>query len=98
MSIIEKTPSGPAWEIAKLFPDQGHWTEDDYLAVTKNFRGLVELVGGYIEVLPMPTASHQNIVVYFLTLLRAFISPRKLGYALPAPFRIHLGENKCREP
>jgi Uma2 family endonuclease len=101
MSVLDTSPpkaSGPAWEIARLFPDQGSWTEHDYLSLTENIKSLVELVDGCIEVLPMPKASHQNIVVYLLTMLRAFVSTHKLGYVLPAPFRIHLGENTFREP
>src|SRR5438105_14514202 len=31
----------PAWEVALLFPDQGEWSEDDYLWLTDHTRCLV---------------------------------------------------------
>ena len=31
-------PSGPTWEIAHLFPTQGHWSEEEYLALETNRR------------------------------------------------------------
>ncbi len=40
----------PAWEVAHLFPAQGHWSEEEYLALNTN--RLVEFDQGVIEVLP----------------------------------------------
>ena len=32
-------PGGPTWEVAYLFPAQGQWTEEEYLALTsRQFR------------------------------------------------------------
>ena len=45
----------PAWAVALLFPDQGEWSEDDYLWLTDHTRCLVEFTDGHVEVLPMPT-------------------------------------------
>src|SRR5437016_1271126 len=42
----------PAWDIARLFPAQGHWSEDEYLALNGNH--LVEFSDGRIAVLPLP--------------------------------------------
>lgn len=101
MSVAHSSPpqvSGPAWDVARLFPDQGYWGEGDYLWLTENVRYAVELVDGVVEVLPMPTASHQNIVIFLFTMLRAYIASRKLGYALQSPFRVRLGPNHFREP
>ena len=58
------TGKGPAWEIATLFPDQGQWDEWDYLALDTN--RLVEFADGYVEVLPMPTELHQDLVLFLL--------------------------------
>jgi Uma2 family endonuclease len=88
--------SGPAWDIARLFPDQGAWDESDYLALSTNH--LVEFSDGVVEVLPMPTMPHQLIVQYLSNLLLAFTSPRGLGRVLFAPLRVRLRENKYREP
>lgn len=34
--------AGPAWEVARLFPDQGHWGEADYLELTEHTRRIVD--------------------------------------------------------
>jgi len=86
----------PAWEIALLFPRQGQWTEDEYLALDTN--RLVELSDGRIEVLPTPPPFHQRIVTYVLELLRAFVVAGKLGEVLPAPLPVRLWPGKLREP
>jgi Uma2 family endonuclease len=86
----------PALDIARLFPDQGYWSEDDYLELDTNH--LVEFTDGYIEVLPMPTTSLQRIVAYLYNLVLAFITPRQLGTVLFAPLRVRLRSGKFREP
>ncbi|MDB5333564.1 MAG: hypothetical protein JWP03_4715 [Phycisphaerales bacterium] len=91
-----KPSSEPAWAIAKLYPDQGYWSDRDYLSLDTNH--LVEFTHGYVEVLPMPTQRHQLIVVFLFDALRAFIGARKLGRALIAPLRVRLEPGKYREP
>jgi len=79
-----------------LFPLQGQWTEEDYLALDSN--RMIELVDGCLEVLPMPTLSHQFIVRFLFRLLDAFVCTRKLGQVAFAPCPIHLGPRNYREP
>src|SRR5215212_6946120 len=86
----------PVWEIAKLFPNQGEWSEEDYLALDTNY--LVEFTNGYVEVLPMPTIPHQQIVLFLYRMLWAFAKERKLGEVLAAPLRVRLRPRKYREP
>jgi Uma2 family endonuclease len=88
--------SGPAWDVARLFPDQGCWTEEDYLELDTN--RLVELSNGKLEVLAMPTRSHQFIVAFLYTALSGFITARQLGKALFAPYRVRLWKGVFREP
>jgi len=88
--------SGPAWEIARLFPHQGQWSDTDYLSLNSN--QLVELSDGYVEVLPMPKTSHQRIVCFLFQALLSFVSARHLGEVLFAPLRVRLREGKYREP
>ena len=90
--------TGPAWEIAHLWPDQGQWSDDDYLALTHDGNHPVELSDGSIEVLPMPTTSHQRIVRFLAAALLAFVSPRRFGEVLFAPLRVRLRPGKFREP
>lgn len=95
-STTGHTPGEPAWEIARLFPDQGSWTEADYLDFDTN--QLVEFSEGAVEVLPMPTFTHQLIVFYLGEMLKSFASAGQLGVSVVAPFRIRLREGKYREP
>lgn len=86
----------PTWEIAELYPNQGDWSEDDYLALDVN--RLIEFSDGCLEVLPMPTTTHQLIATFLYRLLEAFASARGLGLPLVAPLKIRLWEEKYREP
>lgn len=94
-SLMERTEE-PTWDIAKLFPNQGEWDEDDYLALDTNH--LVEFTNGYIEVLPMPTIPHQRLVFFFHRMLWAFVIEHQLGEVLAAPLRVRLRPRKYREP
>jgi len=86
----------PTWEIAHLYPNQGAWTDDEYLALNSN--RLVEFSDGVLEVLPMPTEQHQLIVLFLYRVLFAFVTARQLGTVLTAPLRVRLWEGKFREP
>lgn len=84
----------PAWQIAELFPPQGEWSEQEYLALKTN--RLVEFDNGNIEVLPVPTKTHQLIVLFLRDLLVAFLAGR--GLVLVAPYRLRIPGRKYREP
>ncbi len=86
----------PAWDIALLFPPQGEWSEEDYLELDTNH--LVEFSDGSIEVLPMPTTTHQLIVAYLYEVLKEYVKARSLGTMLFAPLRVRLRAGKFREP
>ena len=88
----------PVWELARVFPGQGCWTEEEYLALDRAENMLIELTDGYVEVLPMPTREHQRIVICLLRALLAFVEPRKLGEALCAPLPLKLRKQMWREP
>jgi Uma2 family endonuclease len=90
-------PGEPVWEIAELFPEQGSWTEQEYLALQTNH--LVEFDNGTIQMLPLPTKTHQLILQFFYKLLEAFVAAHKLGgTALVAPYRLRVPKGKFREP
>src|SRR5947209_6819180 len=86
----------PAWEVALLFPNQGHWTEGEYLALDTN--RLVELSDGCLEVLPTPTIFHQLIVEFLYARLKAFAAAHGPGMVLFAPLPVRLWAGKFREP
>src|SRR5215469_2947635 len=86
----------PAWDIALLFPPQGDWTEEEYLALNTNH--LVEFVDGFLEFPPMPTMSHQEIVLFLCQMLRTFATATGIGKALMAPLPVRLWSGRFREP
>lgn len=86
----------PTWEIAQLFPMQGNWSEADYLELNGNH--LLEFSHGRLEVLPMPTTTHQLIVCHLYALLDAFLTVAALGTVVVAPLRVRLWRGKFREP
>lgn len=85
----------PTWEMALLYPDQGSWSEDDYLALDAGRH--VEFSQGSVEFQPMPDEKHQAIVCFFVQALKAF-ARRRGGRATMAPFPMRLWEEKYREP
>lgn len=95
-SSVPSPPGGPAWQVALLFPDQGAWSEEDYLAL--DCGRLVEFEDGCIEVLPMPTLLHQLMVDFLHAALKAFVVERGLGMAFFAPVPVRLRPGKYREP
>lgn len=88
--------SEPVWDLAELFPHQGAWSEEDYLELETN--RLIEYSHGRLEVLPMPTESHQDIVLFLYEMLKAFLQRLTLGKVLIAPLRVRLWPGKYREP
>lgn len=98
-AIAESRPShrgDPTWEIAGLYPRQGAWTEDEYLALNAN--QLIEFSDGVLEFLPMPTLAHQNIVVFLFQLLASHVESRNLGKVVFAPLPVKLFKGRYREP
>ena len=88
----------PAWEIAQLFPNQGDWSEGEYLDLVHRTNHLLELIDGRIVVLDMPKRSHQRIVLFLRDVLLAFVGPRGLGEVLVAGYPVRLRPRKFREP
>ena len=80
-----------------LLPLRGLWTEEQYLALTDQTNHLIEFTDGRIEVLPMPTSSHQVILLLLYDLFRAVVS-RNGGKVLVAPLRLRVRPGKVREP
>jgi Uma2 family endonuclease len=102
MDPVYETPTGtssvfggPTWEIAHLFPTQGHWTEASFLDLPVPHR--FELSEGRLEALPMPTWVHALIVQYLSGSLDHFALSRKLGRAAPAPLYVRLWDDQIRQ-
>jgi Uma2 family endonuclease len=80
------------WEI---LPQQGEWTQEQYLAITDTQRH-VEYTDGDLEFLPMPTDKHQSILEFLFVLLQAFVKPR--GKVHVSGLRLQIREGMFREP
>jgi Uma2 family endonuclease len=86
----------PTWEIARLFPDQGEWSEADYLELTPHRR--IEYVDGCLEFLPVPTKTHAEVLQFLFRLLDDFVRSRKLGDVFVAGYRVRIRPGVYREP
>jgi Uma2 family endonuclease len=102
MSISASTeadpPREPAWDIARLWPDQGTWSVDDYLELTNSTNQRVELDDGNIEVLAMPTEAHEAIVQFLFLALHGFVTPEKIGRVFFTGIRVRSCDTKFRMP
>jgi Uma2 family endonuclease len=85
----------PTWQVAYLFPAQGAWSEEEYLAL--NTTRLVEFSHGRLEVLSTPSDKHQAIVGFLFTVFLGVV--QQMGGAVRfAPLRLRLWPGKIREP
>ena len=96
VQLLTQQEAEPIWDIARLFPAQGFMDVDEYLALDTNH--LVEFSHGHLEVLPMPSLSHQLIVQFLYDFLKWFNVENKLGTVLFAPMSVLLWPGKYREP
>jgi Uma2 family endonuclease len=83
--------------LLEVLPNQGRWSEDEYLWLTDHTNRLVEFTDGYIEVLPMPTDRHQTVLQFLLFALNAFVEPLG-GTVRFCGLRLRIRKNKFREP
>ena len=87
----------PTWEMALFYPQQGEWTEEDYLSLDTNW--FVEFDNGCVEVLAMPLVPHQLLADFLVEKLKAYVASRRLrGRAMFGPVKVRLRRRKYREP
>src|SRR5688572_14001491 len=84
-------------EVARLFPRQGQWTEEDYFALPERTR-IIELSDGKLVVPDMATFSHQYAVGELFALLRSHVREHRSGTVAMAPLRVRLWPGQIREP
>jgi Uma2 family endonuclease len=101
MSSIPATPSHEpeyAWEIATLYPEQGEWSEEEYLELTDHHNRRIEYTEGRLEFLPMPTEVHESLVQFLFLALYHFVDQRKLGKVYSNGIRLRAASRKYRLP
>jgi Uma2 family endonuclease len=98
MTAVAKLRSPKAFKnlVLDLLPDQGQWSEEEYLWLTDHTPRLVEFTDGYLEPLPMPTDKHQCLLQFLFLVFRAFVDPP--GKVQFATLRLRLRSGKIREP
>jgi Uma2 family endonuclease len=99
-SLNSSTTTGPeyAWEVATLYPAQGDWSEEAYLALTDSTNRRIEFVDGWLEFLPMPTEVHQILVRFLFRALDRFVDARKIGEVHFSGLRVRVRPRKIRQP
>lgn len=83
--------------LLELLPQQGDLSEYDYLWITDHGNRLIEFTDGYVEVLPIPTRSHQLLLRFLLSLFEGVVESAG-GIVLFAPLRVQLRSGKFCEP
>ena len=83
--------------LCDVLPPQGAWSDDAYLWLTDHSNRLIEFTDGCIEELPVPTFTHQSILLFLYDLLRAYLKPRG-GVVMVAALRLRVRPGKFREP
>jgi Uma2 family endonuclease len=86
----------PTWEIARLFPPQGMWSEEEFFALSDNHG--IEFADGRLDFLPMPTIYHQLIMQFLYEELKAFVKARRLGIVVISGYKARVQRRKYREP
>jgi Uma2 family endonuclease len=84
-------------KVARLFPRQGEWTEDDYFSLPESNK-IVELSEGRLIISPSPTDRHQEILLSLLILFANYVKSHRLGVVRCSPLDVRLYEGVVREP
>lgn len=84
-------------EAARALSLDGCMSEHAYLCLTDRCNRLVEFSDGRIEELPLPTDSHQSVLLFLYRLFDQHVRPAG-GVVLVAPLRLRIGEGRFREP
>jgi Uma2 family endonuclease len=96
-SAVRASPAHQKKALLELLPDQGAWSDEQYLWLTDHTNRLVEFSDGFVEVLPMPTDRHQSLLKYLFLAFHGFLAPLG-GNVQFAALRLRLRAGKFREP
>ena len=91
-------PGSPPWVIATLYPNQGHWTEGEYLDLSERTNRLIEMSGGCVEVLDLPTRKHQWILRVFARALESYFAAPGRGDFYSAGYPLRMADGTFRQP
>ena len=83
--------------LCDILPRQGCWSDEAYLWLTDHGRRLIEFTDGRIEELPVPTSTHQAVLLFLYRLFHDYFRPRG-GVVMVSGLRMRIREGKFREP
>ena len=95
--MADQDPHVHVMEVARLFPPQGRWTEEDYFGLPDVQRTL-ELVDGHLIIPAPPSPEHQQIAMALAFALEQFAEQNDLGEVLMGPFSARLRPGLIRQP
>jgi len=84
-------------EIARLFPRQGEWTEEDYYKLPET-NEIIELSEGRLIISPAPAPKHQTTLGRLYVLIFNHVSQNNSGVVIPSPIDVRLWKGKIRHP
>jgi Uma2 family endonuclease len=84
-------------KVARLFPHQGEWTEDDYFSLPET-NTIVELSEGRLIISPSPTSQHQRVLGNLFVIIKVYAQSKKLGEAVMSPMDVRLYDGVVRQP
>lgn len=71
--------------------------EREYLRLTDHTNRVIELAGGRVQELPMPTDTHQAVLLFLYLRFHGYLEPRG-GVVRVAPLRLRVRAGVFREP
>ena len=83
--------------LREVLPSQGAWSDEEYLWLTDRCNRLIEFTDGHVQELPMPTFTHQAVLLALYRLFHDYLVPRG-GVAMVAALRMRIRDGKFREP
>lgn len=81
-------------QLASLFPEQGEWSEAEYLDLTDRTKRRIEFTEGRLEFLPMPTEIHEALLQFLFLALHPFVEQRALGKVYTSGIRVRIRARK----
>lgn len=97
MTAAESARTDLAALLHDALPPQGAWSDKDYLWLTDRGGRRVEFTHGHLRELPLPTFTHQAILLFLYRVLHDWLAARG-GVAMAAVLRVRLCGGKFREP
>ncbi len=101
MAIDSETQSQQmdyARDLASLFPQQGCWSELEYLDLTDGSNRRIEYVNGKLEFLEMTTEIHEALVQFLFFRLHGFAAAGNQGLVYSSGIRLRVAEGRVRLP